>query len=644
MRYRLSCGLAILLLTNTSYAANTVTLSNRDINHTQPQISNNTHQKVSINALSLTAQLSRAAGQYYQFRPLKPSSNRPQLQQGLSHVRYQQYFHGIPVWGQQIVVHSDSNGLVKKLNGNMASNIEADLRGLAAMQPKLDAHEALQEMISLTIKNKALNDKSLQISQKESRLIIYINRQKQAVLAYHTSFFYQSQTGDVGKPVYIVEANTNKPLTTWNNLQYSQATGPGGNEKTGKYHYGTDKGFLDVRQSGDVCLMENDNVKTVDLNHGFSGDTAFSFNCPQNIHKTINGAYSPLNDAHFFGNSVFNLYQHWYGIKPLTFQLLMKVHYSTDYENAFWDGESMTFGDGQDYFYPLISLDIVAHEVSHGFTSQHSDLIYTKQSGGINEAFSDIAGEAAEYFVNGSNDWLVGADVIKSKVALRYFADPTRDGVSIAHFDDYNEYKDVHYSSGLFNKAFYLLANTTGWNIRTAFDVFVEANQNYWINDSSFAQGACGVIHAAHDRNYDLLDVDRAFSQVGVVCDNYPFIDDDNDGIPNLWEEHYGFDKTSADDANLDGDHDGLTNLQEYQNRTWPDNSDTDGDSLTDGDEVNIHKTSPLLTDTDEDGLPDVWEVNYGLPASVPSANFDSDDDGFTDKQEYMLHSRPNDP
>ena len=192
MRYRLSCGLAILLLTNTSYAANTVTLSNRDINHTQPQISNNTHQKVSINALSLTAQLSRAAGQYYQFRPLKPSSNRPQLQQGLSHVRYQQYFHGIPVWGQQIVVHSDSNGLVKKLNGNMASNIEADLRGLAAMQPKLDAHEALQEMISLTIKNKALNDKSLQISQKESRLIIYINRQKQAVLAYHTSFFYQS--------------------------------------------------------------------------------------------------------------------------------------------------------------------------------------------------------------------------------------------------------------------------------------------------------------------------------------------------------------------------------------------------------------------------------------------------------------------
>jgi hypothetical protein len=86
----------------------------------------------------------------------------------------------------------------------------------------------------------------------------------------------------------------------------------------------------------------------------------------------------------------------------------MKVHYSTSYENAFWDGSAMTFGDGASTFYPLVSLDVASHEVSHGFTSQNSNLTYSGQSGGINEAYSDIAGEAAEYYMKGTNDFLVG--------------------------------------------------------------------------------------------------------------------------------------------------------------------------------------------------------------------------------------------
>ncbi len=91
----------------------------------------------------------------------------------------------------------------------------------------------------------------------------------------------------------------------------------------------------------------------------------------------------------------------------------MRVHYGRGYENAFWDGRQMTFGDGKNYFYPLVSLDVVSHEVSHGFTEQNSGLIYANQSGGINESFSDIAGEAAEFYNSGKNDWLVGETIFK---------------------------------------------------------------------------------------------------------------------------------------------------------------------------------------------------------------------------------------
>ena len=88
-----------------------------------------------------------------------------------------------------------------------------------------------------------------------------------------------------------------------------------------------------------------------------TGSTAYSFTCPENTYQSINGAYAPLNDAHFFGGVIFNMYQDWIGIAPLTAQLQMKVHYSSNYENAFWDGTAMSFGDGASTFYPLVSLE-----------------------------------------------------------------------------------------------------------------------------------------------------------------------------------------------------------------------------------------------------------------------------------------------
>ena len=181
----------------------------------------------------------------------------------------------------------------------------------------------------------------------------------------------------------------------------------------------------------------------------------------------------------------------------------------------------MTFGDGATRFFPLVSLDVVTHEVSHGFTEQNSALIYSGQSGGINEAFSDIAGEASEYYMKNTNDWMVGADIFKSTGALRYFKNPPQDGRSIGSAKDYTNGMDVHYSSGVFNKAFYLLSSMNGWNTRKAFDVFVKANQKYWANSATFVSAAQGVVDAARDLGYSTADVATAFQGVDVVVNGY---------------------------------------------------------------------------------------------------------------------------
>lgn len=277
---------------------------------------------------------------------------------------------------------------------------------------------------------------------------------------------------------------------------------------------------MDVTQNGDTCVMENENVQTIDLKNRYflreSQQVPFEFACSENTNRYSNGAYSPLNDAHYFGNVVFNMYSDWLNTSPLTFQLKMKVHYRRNFQNAFWDGRAMTFGDGGSTLYPLVSLDVSAHEVSHGFTQQNSNLVYSEKSGGLNEAFSDMAGEAAEYYMAGTNDWMVGEQIFKAEGAVRYMDDPTLDDRSIGHQDDFVSGMNVHYSSGVFNKAFYLLATTSGWDTRKAFEVYARANMLYWTSTIDWDTAGSAAMDAACDLGYDITDVQASLSAVGV--------------------------------------------------------------------------------------------------------------------------------
>lgn len=430
--------------------------------------------------------------------------------------RYQQTFQGLPVFGEQVVVSEDSNGNVRALFGRTVAGLASEI---SAAAPRVNKARAFSIARSAGL---GLRQGFMQISDAKTELMIHVDDFGTARKAYVVSYFADSaEGGSPTRPFVVVDANTGRVITQWENLQHALiGTGPGGNQKTGQYEYGTTYGKLDVTQSGTTCSMNSTNVKTVNLNGGTSGSTAFSYTCPRNTVKAINGAYSPLNDAHYFGAVVFNMYNAYIGKRPLTFQLLMRVHYSSNYENAFWNGSSMTFGDGATKFYPLVSLDVSAHEVSHGFTSQNSNLTYSNQSGGINEAYSDIAGEAAEFYMKGSNDFLVGAQIFKGTGALRYMANPPQDGKSIDHASKFVTGMNVHYSSGVYNKAFYLLATKAGWDVPKAFKVFARANDLYWTSSTNYNQGACGMRTAATDLGYSTADVASAFSAVGVACAN----------------------------------------------------------------------------------------------------------------------------
>lgn len=447
---------------------------------------------------------------------------------GSSTIRYQQMYKGIPILGDDVVISSHADGSFKRAHGAVLSNIADDLSDVTpAFSVKQLMRKAKQ--ISSPAGQGVLNKQSgVSYENESARLMIWQDKAGTAKLVYQITYM---QHGDgPSRPHFIIDAKTGDILDHYDNLQTANAQGPGGNEKTGQYYYGTDFGDLDVAQSGNTCTMTNSNVKTVNLNNGTSGSSAYSFTCPENTFKEVNGAFSPLNDAHYFGGVVYDMYNDWVGTPPLTFQLQMRVHYSNNYENAFWNGSAMTFGDGATTFYPLVSLDVSSHEVSHGFTEQNSGLIYSGKSGGLNEAFSDMAGEAAENYMTGTNDWLVGAQIFKGNGSLRYMNNPPQDGRSIDNQSSYTSGMDVHYSSGVYNKAFYNLATTNGWTTQMAFQVYARANQNYWTASVNWDQAGDGVLDSACDLGFNTDDVQASLVAVGVssslssgsTCDTTP--------------------------------------------------------------------------------------------------------------------------
>jgi Zn-dependent metalloprotease len=154
--------------------------------------------------------------------------------------------------------------------------------------------------------------------------------------------------------------------------------------------------------------------------------------------------------------------------------LLGLVHYSRNYDNAFWDNAGHMFfgdGDGQALTQTTAGIDVIGHELTHGVTQHEANLVYSGQSGALNESISDVFGIQVKQKALGqdveTSDWLIGADVVGPLLqpALRSMKEP---GSAHPHddqpgtMDDYVEGGDVHTNSGIPNRAFYVVASTLG--------------------------------------------------------------------------------------------------------------------------------------------------------------------------------------
>jgi Zn-dependent metalloprotease/subtilisin-like proprotein convertase family protein len=442
----------------------------------------------------------------------------------LTHVRLQQTYQGIPVWGADVVVHASSVQF-RGLNGALAVNLpNIDL------DPAIAANEALSIGKGLYAnQGKSGPATGLDYSREATRLVILPRRGRDAALAWHVEFFTELQAG-IGPGLwnFMIDAQTGDVLDSWNAVHgLSQASGPGGNPKVTR----TWVEELDVEPSGDQFMSETARLVTTDMNNSTSGSGTVV------VGPLDNFGDAPINDAHGFAEATLNMMLEWYGYTSIDnagFVIRSRVHYGTNYENAFWDGTQMTYGDGASFFYPLSGdVDVVSHEISHGFTTFHSGLIYSQQSGGMNEAFSDIAGTIAEHYVEGAGaDWDLGTDIFQSDGALRYMCDPTADGVSIDHFDDYYDGLDVHYSSGIANLAFCRSARrlasgdpngeSTPESVRRVGEAFYAANESYWTSSSTFAQSCQGILDAGAALGFteaELEAINLSWQDVGVFCD-----------------------------------------------------------------------------------------------------------------------------
>ncbi len=474
---------------------------------------------------------------------------------GTVKTRERQTFNGVPVYGRDLVVERDSNGNVLSMRGKAERGLAADIASVVPRKTPAQAQQALKSVLGVS--------PTRSISNAQSELFVLPGKAgSRARLVYLTSFVVGGAS-NASRPFAIVDANTGAIIEQWEGLTHGrlpppnastavpvQASGVGGNATTGAFVYdGSAEGYplLDVQRVGQTCYMQNDLVATYTVAGGLAGvggvnkPVLWSFGCANAPYvssgDSVNGATSAINDAHHFAGVVYDMYSTWFdGEVPLInddgtpMKMQMIVHAGVNWVNAYWDGDGMVYGDGDGVnYFPLTTLDVTAHEASHGFTEHHSGLRYSGQSGGMNEAFSDMAGESAEFFDRGSNDFLLGADIIIPGTvdsgdlnAFRDMCTPSRDGNSIDTADDYTDGLDVHYSSGVYNRAFCLLAKTEGWNTRQAFEVFHDANAVAWQSDETFDGGACGVEQAATDRGYDAADVTAAFATVKVVCDETP--------------------------------------------------------------------------------------------------------------------------
>ncbi|MFI6486197.1 M4 family metallopeptidase [Streptomyces sp. NPDC050564] len=390
---------------------------------------------------------------------------------GSQHVRYDRTYHQLPVLGGDFVLHLAPNGSYRSTNRATGRTIS-----VPTITPAVQAPQAA-DLATNALRAANAGELLRNLTAKPQLVVDALHGAPK--LAWRTDVAGQDSLGNPVARTVLTDARTGRQIDAWDNIETASGDGKSlysgtvplettlsgstyqlkdptrGNTYTGDAANKTDVCILTV------CISRAPATLFTDAdNHWGTGTTA--------------DRSSAAVDAQYGTNETWDYYKNVHGRNGIAGDgkgSYNRVHYGTNYNNAFWDDNCfcMTYGDGDGTtFGPLVALDVAGHEMSHGVTSKTAALTYSGESGGLNEATSDIFGTMVEWYANNSSDlgdYLIGEKIVRSgfgKTALRYMDKPSKDGNSADCWSSSVGNLDVHYSSGVANHFAYLLSEGSG--------------------------------------------------------------------------------------------------------------------------------------------------------------------------------------
>ncbi|MEV7343970.1 M4 family metallopeptidase [Streptomyces sp. NPDC093544] len=432
---------------------------------------------------------------------------------GTLHTRYERTWDGLPVLGGDVVVHTPP---ASQASGTVSSTFNT--------KQTIKVPSTTPAFTKSAAETKALGAAKALDAEKpttdSARKVIWAGSGTPK-LAWETVIGGFQDDGTPSQLHVITDATSGAELYRYQGIK----TGTGNSQYSGTVTIGT-------TLSGSTYQL-NDTTrgthKTYSLNNATSG-TGTLMTDADDTWGTGAGSNTQTAgvDAHYGAQVTWDFYKNTFGrsgIKNDGVAAYSRVHYSTAYVNAFWDDSCfcMTYGDGTSSTHALTSLDVAGHEMSHGVTSNTANLTYSGESGGLNEATSDIFGTGVEFYANNSTD--VGDYLIGEKIningdgtPLRYMDEPDKDGGSADSWYSGVGNLDVHYSSGPANHMFYLLSEGSGsktingvtYNSPTsdgvavagigraaALQIWYKALTTYMTSSTTYAQARTAALNAA---------------------------------------------------------------------------------------------------------------------------------------------------
>jgi Zn-dependent metalloprotease len=443
---------------------------------------------------------------------------------GTSHVRMDRTYHGLRVLGGDLVVHRAADGDWKGVTQTLDTVMQL------GVSPKVSRAAAEQRALAPSKVTRAISGQSV----AKAPVLVVDATGTAPRLAWEVLSGGTQEDGTPSRLASYVDARTGALIRTEQQIQTA--------EGSGQTLYSGTVPLTTTLASGTYQLKDasRGNTYTTDMNNatdsmvcqlfGRSCATGTLFTDADNVwgNGTNANRQSAGADAQYGTNVTWDYYKNVHGRNGIFGNgsgSYNRVHYGKNYVNAFWDGTKMTYGDGDGVeFGPLVSLDVAGHEMSHGVTENTANLTYSGESGGLNESTSDIFGTLVEFYAANANDpgdYLIGEEFdLAQHLGFRRMDKPSSDGASYDCYTPTIGQADVHYSSGVGNHFFYLLAEgsgaktfggvahnsptcngstVTGIGRDAAGKIWYRALSVYMTSSTTYAQARTATLNAARD-------------------------------------------------------------------------------------------------------------------------------------------------